>query len=72
MDKMILNSETSREHLKAVLTNDENKILKECKTTSEEKAERLKYLRAQAELLEKKKKETDEKIALEKYDQRLR
>ncbi|CAH8641896.1 unnamed protein product [Schistosoma bovis] len=61
-----------KEHLKAVLTNDENKILKECKTTSEEKAERLKYLRAQAELLEKKKKETDEKIALEKYDQRLR
>lgn len=69
---MILNSETSREHLKAVLTNDENKIVKECKTASEEKAERLKYLRAQAELLEKKKKETDEKIALEKYDQRLR
>ncbi|CAH8642103.1 unnamed protein product [Schistosoma curassoni] len=61
-----------KEHLKAVLTNDENKIVKECKTASEEKAERLKYLRAQAELLEKKKKETDEKIALEKYDQRLR
>ncbi|VDO73384.1 unnamed protein product [Schistosoma margrebowiei] len=61
-----------KEHLKAVLTNDENKILKDCKTASEEKAERLKYLRAQAELLEKQKKETDEKIALEKYDQRLR
>ncbi|CAH8623176.1 unnamed protein product [Schistosoma intercalatum] len=61
-----------KEHLKAVLTNDENKILKECRTASEEKAEHLKYLRAQAELLEKRKKETDEKIALEKYDQRLR
>ncbi|CAI2734280.1 unnamed protein product [Schistosoma spindalis] len=61
-----------KEHLKVVLMNDENKILKECKTAGEEKAERLKYLRAQGELLEKQKKETDEKMALEKYDQRLR
>ncbi|CAH8670811.1 unnamed protein product [Schistosoma rodhaini] len=61
-----------KEHLKTVLMNDERAILKECKTAGEEKAERLKSMRAQAELLEKQKKEADEKIALEKYDQRLR
>nr|CAH8875638.1 unnamed protein product [Trichobilharzia regenti] len=64
--------ERKQQELKTLLKSDEKEVLTECKSPSEEKAERLAAMKARAELLEKQRKEANEKIAREKYNQLLR